>query len=144
MILGLPYNILQITIYNPEWERLFEEEKQQLQSVIGNDILDIQHIGSTAIPDVLTIPILDIGIGVQNFEAASLLIQPLTQMGYAYRGEQGVPKRHFFIKGNTETHHLHILEIESTNWKNYLLFRDYLQKNPDIAGHYSKLKIILI
>jgi GrpB-like predicted nucleotidyltransferase (UPF0157 family) len=144
MILGLPKDILKFLPYNPEWERLFEEGKQQLQSVIGNDILDSQHIGSTSIPGIIAKPILDIGIAVHNFEAAALLIEPITRIGYTYRGEQGIPKRYFFIKGNPKSHHLPILEIESTNWKNHLIFRDYLKQNPEIAKQYAELKIQLL
>lgn len=144
MILGLPKDVLQFLPYNPEWKRLFEEEKQQLQSVIGKNILDIQHIGSTSIPGIIAKPILDIGIAVHNFEQAALSIEPITRIGYTYRGEKGISKRHFFIKGNPTTHHLHMFEIESTNWKNHLIFRDYLRQNLEIVKQYAELKIQLL
>jgi GrpB-like predicted nucleotidyltransferase (UPF0157 family) len=144
MIIGLPADILQFLPYNPEWKILFEEEKQQLQSTIGNDIVDIQHIGSTSIPGIIAKPILDIGIAVNNFEEAAICIKPLEKMGYTYKGESGIPRRHWFAKGEPTTHHVHILEIHSQNWKNNLIFRDYLKRNLEIAKQYAELKMQLL
>jgi GrpB-like predicted nucleotidyltransferase (UPF0157 family) len=143
-MLGLKNNELKFLNYNPEWQKLFEEEKKLLQSTIGNQFLDIQHIGSTSIPDIIAKPILDIGLAVNNFEAASVCIEPLENIGYSYKGESGIPRRHWFVKGNPTTHHLHILEIDSQNWKNNLIFRDYLRQNSEVAQQYSKLKIKLL
>ncbi|NJO94413.1 MAG: GrpB family protein [Hydrococcus sp. RM1_1_31] len=77
MILGLPKRVLQFVPYNPIWKQLFEEEKEQLQAAVGNDILDLQHIGSTSIPGIIAKPILDIGIAVNNFEAAAVCIKTI-------------------------------------------------------------------
>jgi GrpB-like predicted nucleotidyltransferase (UPF0157 family) len=144
MTLGLPESVLRFFPYSREWQRLFEEEKQLIQSTIGNHFLDIQHIGSTSIPNIIAKPILDIGVAVNNFEAASVCVQPLEQIDYFYKGESGISRRHWFVKGNPTTHHLHILEINSQNWKNHLIFRDYLRQNSEVAQQYSKLKIQLL
>lgn len=144
MVLGLSNEILQFSPYNPLWEKLFEEEKKQLQSIIGNEILDLQHIGSTSIPGIIAKPILDIGIAVNSFEAAVICIKPLETIGYTYKGESGIPRRHWFAKGELTTHHVHILEVHSPNWKNNLIFRDYLRQNSEIAKQYAELKIQLL
>jgi GrpB-like predicted nucleotidyltransferase (UPF0157 family) len=144
MTLGLSKGVLQFFPYNPIWKKLFEEEQEQIQFAIGNYILDIQHIGSTSIPGIIAKPILDTGIAVNNFEAATVCIKPLEKMGYIYNGESGIPRRHWFAKGEPTTHHIHILEIDSQNWKNHLIFRDYLRQNPKIAKQYTDLKIRLL
>jgi GrpB-like predicted nucleotidyltransferase (UPF0157 family) len=143
-MLGLEKEELKFVNYNPEWQKLFEKEKKLLQSVIGNNILEIQHIGSTSIPGILAKPILDIGIAVDNFEAAAICIKPLAEIGYTYNGESGIPRRHWFAKGNPVTHHVHILEIDSQTWNNNLIFRDYLTQNPEIAREYAELKLKLL
>jgi GrpB-like predicted nucleotidyltransferase (UPF0157 family) len=45
----------------------------------------------------------------------------------------GIPRRHYFVKSNPRTHHLHMLEIESKEWKNHLRLRDYLRANAASA-----------
>src|SRR5947207_115171 len=92
------------------------------------------------IPGMPAKPILDIGIAVANFEEAVRCIPPMEQLGYTYKSENGIPRRHYFVKGAPRTHHVHMVEIESEGWRSNLLFRDYLIKNPETAREYGKLK----
>ncbi len=102
--------------------------------------MDIQHVGSTSIPEMPAKPILDIAVAVESFEGATLCIRPLEELGYTYRGENGIPRRHYFVKGEPRTHHLHMVEATSAMYKEYILFRDYLVQHPDIALEYALLK----
>jgi GrpB-like predicted nucleotidyltransferase (UPF0157 family) len=61
-------------------------------------------------------------------------------LGYEYRGEYGIAGRHYFVKGEPRTHHLHMVELKSDFWQSHLLFRDYLRQNPAVAGEYDNLK----
>ena len=139
-MIGLPRGVVKLAPYTAEWGRLFEEEKALLQAAIGRYVLDIQHVGSTAIPGMVAKPIIDIGIAVVSFEEASVCIQPIEQLGYEYRGEQGIPRRHFFVRGNPRTRHIHVNEIDSRDWENQVLFRDYLIQHPRWAEEYAGLK----
>jgi GrpB-like predicted nucleotidyltransferase (UPF0157 family) len=139
-MIGLEPGIVKLSPYHEEWSHLFEVEKKQLQGAIGEYVLDIQHVGSTSIPGIPAKPIIDIGIAVSNFEEAAICIAPLEQLGYVYRGENGVPRRHYFRKGNPRTHHLHMNEVTSRDWENQILFRDYLRQHPEAAQEYAALK----
>ena len=139
-MLGLPSGQLRLAPYVPNWPLLFRAEKERLFASLGNYILDVQHIGSTSIPGMPAKPILDIGIAVTNFEEATRCIPLLEQLGYSYKGENGIPRRHYFVKGEPRTHHLHIIEVASEEWKNHLLFRDYLRRTPATAQEYASLK----
>ena len=135
-----PSGQIQLLAYESRWRTLFLEERDQLQASIGEYVLDIQHIGSTSIPGMPAKPILDIGIAITNFEEDVRCIQPMEKLGYTYKGENGISRRHYFVKGVPRTHHVHMVEIESEDWKSYLLFRDYLIKNPETARSYERLK----
>lgn len=139
-MLGLASGQLCLSSYEPDWPLLFLEERERLCAGVGTYILDVQHIGSTSIPGMLAKPILDIGVAVANFEEAAGCIPPLEQLGYVYKGENGIPRRHYFVKGDPRTHHLHLLEVASEEWKNHLLFRDYLRRKREVAQAYADLK----
>jgi len=139
-MLGLPSGMIQLSPYESAWRILFLEERDRLQASIGGYVLDIQHIGSTSIPGMLAKPILDIGIAVADFETAACCIPPMEKLGYTNKGENGIPRRHYFVKGDPRTHHVHMVEIESEGWRNNLLFRDYLIKSPETAREYARLK----
>lgn len=140
MVLGLTRGSVALHPYTEEWSTLFRAEAAQLQAVIGAHVLDIQHVGSTSIPGLPAKPILDIGVAVENFEAATVCIQPLEALGYRYRGEMGIPRRHYFVKGDPVTHHLHMNEISSADWQQQIAFRDYLRQQPEAMHAYATLK----
>ena len=139
-MIGLRAGTIELVPYSPQWETLFQEERNRLTALLGQDVLDIQHIGSTAIAGMVAKPIIDIAIAVITFEAGVQCVERIESLGYIYRGEHGIPGRHYFIKGNPRTHHLHMVEIDSDDWRDNLLFRDYLHSHPDTAERYAALK----
>ena len=75
-----------------------------------------------------------------DFEEARVCIGPVEHLGYEYRSEFGIPRRHYFVKGEPRTHHIHMNEIESRDWKDQVLFRDLLIQHPELAKEYAELK----
>jgi len=140
-MIGLERGLVRLVPYTGEWKQLFEEEKGLLQTAIGQYVLDIQHVGSTAIPGMVAKPIIDIGIAVTCFEEATVCVGPVEQLGYEYRGEHGIPRRHYFVKGDPRTHHIHMNESGSRAWQNLVLFRDYLIQHAEVAEEYAALKV---
>ena len=123
---------------------MYEHEKAEILEVIGNIIVAIEHIGSTAVPGLAAKPIIDIMVAVRKLEDAKSCIQPLQTITYEYLPEleAEMPDRRFFRKGprGAGTHHLHMVEIGSDFWERHLLFRDYLRVHPEAAQQYSQLK----
>ena len=142
-MIGLEPGIVRLSPYNPEWAKLYHAEKALLTRTIGGFVRDIQHVGSTAIPGIPAKPIIDIAIAVDDFNRARECIPPLQLLGYDYRGENGIPRRHYFEKGDPRTFHIHVNEISSRNWEDQVLFRDYLIAHPKLAGEYAELKTSL-
>lgn len=132
--------------YNPDWPVMAEQEITKLQSVLQHHIIDIQHVGSTAIPQVSAKPIIDIQIAVKSLDEMKIIaVHQLQKMGYEYWDENPDPTRMFFVKGmppfgEKRTHHVHIVEQNSDHWRNKIKFRDYLRLHPEVAKEYAQLK----
>ena len=139
-IISLESGVVRVAPYAPDWKRLFNEEKTRLHGAIGDYALDIQHIGGTSIPGMMAKPIIDIAVAIPNFEEGSRCVEPIVRLGYEYRGEYGMPRRHYFVKGDPRAHHLHMVELTSVDWKEHLLFRDYLISHSNVAEEYAVLK----
>ena len=139
-MLGLHRGSVRLTPHTELWHQLFAEEEAKLRDAIGAYTLSIEHIGSTAVCGLSAKPIIDISVAVRQIADAESCVIPLEKIGYEYRGEQGIPGRHFFGKCEPRTHHLHLVEAGSDLWKNHLLFRDHLRQNPNVAAEYEKLK----
>lgn len=139
-LLGLKGGDVSVSPYREEWNILFELEKENIEETIGDYVVDIQHVGSTSIPGMSAKPVLDIAVAVRDFDQARICIEPLGGIGYEYRGENGIPRRHFFRKGFPRSHHIHMFEKSSADWKEIILFRDCLRSNQGLAGDYMRLK----
>lgn len=129
--------------YDPRWPRLYEEEKARILGAIGEHVLAVEHIGSTAVPGLGAKPILDIMVAVRNLaKDFPACIEPLRAIGYEF-----VPRSDFFESRfcclgawGASDRHLHITELNSTFWREKLLFRDYLRAHPRAARDYLHLK----
>lgn len=55
----------------------------------------------------------------------------------------GIPRCHYFVKGEPRTHHVHMVELDSQDWASTRQFRDNLIAHPDIARAYAGLKLQL-
>ncbi len=141
-MLGLPRGAVQLVPYTPMWATLIQSERARVQDALGVDALDIQHIGSTAVPGLAAKPILDLGIAVAAEAVVAACVPPLTALGYMYRGYRGSDQGHFFDQGSEQhlTHYLHMLSIGDPAWSNYLRFRDYLITHPAVRDAYMQLK----
>lgn len=128
--------------FNPNWAQQYIEEKQQILTAIGPFVLGIEHIGSTSIEGMKAKPIIDMIVGIHDITAVPQLIQPLQQVQFEYVPKLEWPDRAFFRKGlwGQGTCHVHICEINSQQWHEKLLFRDYLRLHAEAARAYASLK----
>lgn len=141
-MIGLKRGVVKLKDHNKEWSKLFDKEAKLISSAISNNLVDIQHIGSTAIPNTIAKPIIDMAVAIDDLSNIEQVVTLLEEEGYEYRGEQGIPDRHLFVKGDEEsrTHHIHVMVNTSYEWKKHILFRDYLRQHILEAEQYSELK----
>lgn len=113
--------------------------------VLGDEVVAIHHIGSTAIPNTWAKPIIDILVEVHDIERIDEFNEEMLQRGYMPRGEFGIPGRRYFRKGSDEarTHHVHAFQTGHPEIERHLNFRDYLIAHPEEAQAYGRLKGIL-
>lgn len=109
--------------------------------------MQIEHIGSTAIPGLAAKPTIDILIGIKDLEGAGGIIPLLQSAGYVYvpEFELDMPERRYFYKGRKveDDFHIHMVELESPFWKRHLAFRDHLRLHLDEVKAYEELKLAL-
>ena len=142
--LGVRNRAVRLAASNARWHEAYLLEEARIRDALGPLALDIQHFGSTSIPDIKAKPIIDILIGVRRFEDGLACIGPMEQIGYDYAGADIVPDDHIFgrgIKGETRTHLAHVVEYQGFNWRRDIFFRDRLRNDPALALAYEELKI---
>ncbi len=135
-------NNMQHHPHSPAWADSYEAEAKVIKETLGENVLDIQHIGSTAIPGIVALPIIDIAVLIPSLDEAEKYIPLLAELGYVYEKELSSVERYYFSKGNPEEYHLSLAQPHGfTYWKRQILFRDFLRKHPHIAKQYEELKL---
>lgn len=122
---------------------LYNEKKEEIKTKIGN-FFPINHVGSTAIPKIYGKNIIDILIGVNNVLEMNQVTNILKELGY-FAGENSTGNIYrFFANTKEETKsgdiHLHLVNIESDRYRDFLILKEYLLSNPEEAKKYSDIK----
>jgi GrpB-like predicted nucleotidyltransferase (UPF0157 family) len=140
--IGLKRGAVELFPYNNAWLKLFEVEKQRLLIALNGIISEIEHIGSTAIPSLAAKPLIDIIAAIDSLSDYRNAIKPLQALDYEFMPERVFVDRVFFPKGPREnrTFHLSLVEKNSKQWVDSLLFRDYLRSHVDGREKYQLLK----
>jgi GrpB-like predicted nucleotidyltransferase (UPF0157 family) len=127
--------------YRLDWKVAFKHESTKIAKILGDNLLEIYHIGSTSIPGIYAKPILDILPVVRDISLVDPLNDAFKALGYEPYGELSIPQRRYFSKGGEQrSHHIHIFPQGNPNIEHNVLFRDFLIAHPAEAQRYSLLK----
>lgn len=141
MGIGLRRGTVAVEPHTAEWEISAGRTVEQLKSILGGAAADVQHVGSTSVKGICAKPIIDIAVGVYDFDMLLALNDILEKNGFIYRG-QDHPGQHLYVCGGEDfrTHHIHAVIYGSKAWHDYVNMRDYLNCHEDDAQAYSALK----
>jgi GrpB-like predicted nucleotidyltransferase (UPF0157 family) len=142
-VLGVPPGTVRLHEYTPLWAELFRIEAAELRDALGALALDVEHVGSTAVPGLVAKPILDIAVAIRSYDMVPLCATALARLGYQYAHWVELENDYTFEKGVERTHHVHLVEHGSRQWTDYLRFRDALRANLQLARDYERTKMEL-
>ncbi|MEL6440251.1 MAG: GrpB family protein [Cyanobacteria bacterium J06621_8] len=135
--------LIEVVPHKPQWKKDFNTESQLILVALGDNLLRIHHIGSTAIPRIYAKPIIDILVEVKDLDLVTTQTIAMEELGYEAMGEFGLIGRRYFRKENhsgIRTHHVHIYKANFLEVKRHQAFRDYMIAHPQAAERYSQLK----
>jgi GrpB-like predicted nucleotidyltransferase (UPF0157 family) len=141
--LGTLFPII-LTEHKKDWAKLYDQEERILYDTIGKNIYRIDHIGSTAVEQLIAKPTIDILLEINGETNTNELIKSLESIGYIYSPQPQKPAPHMmFMKGYTlqgfqgQAYHIHVRY--AGHWDEPV-FCHYLQTHPDVAHDYGELK----
>lgn len=132
--------------HDPAWEAAYANEAEAIGGALGETIVAIHHIGSTAILGILAKPIIDILAEVRDLGEVDARAPAMMALGYQAMGEFGIAGRRYFRRSGADgarTHHVHMFEAQTPHVERHLAFRDYLRADRETARTYSDLKASL-
>jgi GrpB-like predicted nucleotidyltransferase (UPF0157 family) len=141
--------------YDPQWPVVFERLSTVLTESLGDLILRIEHVGSTAIPGLAAKPRIDLDLVIGSQIDLAAVSQKLVALGYIPQGDLGRPGREAFGRADEFTphtepptawmkHNLYVCPHDSPMLAEHVQFRDYLISHPEVAHEYALLKQELV
>lgn len=129
--------------HNADWEIKAEETIKVIKEILADQASAVEHIGSTAIKSIKAKPIIDIVVGVSDYEGILAKKDELERAGIVFRMDER-PEQLLFVVGDFEndsrSHHIHVVIYRSPEWNNYINFRDFLNADETAAKEYEKVK----
>ena len=129
--------------YDKAWKSAFEEIKKEIERVIGDLIIGIEHVGSTSVEGLSAKPIIDIDVVIKDYSVFATVVQKLETIGYIHEGDLGIKDREAFKYSNKphlQKHHLYVCPQYSEELHRHVTFRDYLKNNREAVKKYSLVK----
>ena len=126
--------------YNSQWSVFFENESRKIKSVMGENAVEIYHVGSTSVPYLAAKPIIDMILVTRDLNSARELLTS-KELRYRYKGEYNLPLRDLYGKKGDFEMYLHVHHVNNPEIELNLLFRDYLRNNEEAKKQYEAVKI---
>lgn len=129
--------------YDDTWPIMFREFAASIRDALGDEIVDLQHVGSTSIPGMSAKPQIDILVTVKNFENVTNFYSKMSGKGFTPRGDYTNEGEEYFTKDGHDgarSVSVHVLPT-GHHWAAELLaFRDYLRTHPEEMDYYRNIK----
>ena|SRR5579871_3414027 len=131
--------------HSADWASGAHREADRLAAALGENLIEIHHIGSTSIPGIRAKPILDLMPIVRDLAELDAAEARLAEIGYEWWGEFGISGRRYCTFTDCATGErrvqLHCYQSENPEIEKHLAFRDYLRAHPEIARAYEAEKL---
>jgi len=129
--------------HDSHWAANFERESAVVRTALGDILVTLHHIGSTAIPGIVAKPVIDMLAVVTDVTTLDRRAPLLEEVRYEALGEFGILGRRYFRKDSAEgvrTHQMHAFAVGSPEIDRHLVFRDYMRAHQTEAEQYAELK----
>ncbi len=141
--LGLHRHQVKLSRHSTKWRALGEQAVAKLIALCGQPALHVEHAGSTSVADLDAKRILDLVVGLEDVCRFDNLRSTLVSAHYIYRGFQHGGIGHLFVRESApgvRTIRAHGVPYPSTDWNEYVCFRDLLKAKKIVKRDYPKLK----
>ena len=140
----LPDWLQTIRPHDPAWPERFRREAERISLALGHDTLvEVQHIGSSAIPHLSSKPALDLLAVVRGDIGTPEQLETLAANGYRHFGNSPLgPEVEWVwnLEDETCVLVLHLCAPDSPCLSRALRFREYMCAHPEECARYEQLK----
>lgn len=129
--------------YDTAWKDAFEAIKKEIKTALGDLVIGIEHVGSTAVEGLCAKPCIDIDVVIKDRSVLDAVVKGLAKIGYIHEGDLGIRGREAFRyehKPHLMSHHLYVCAQDCAELHRHVTFREYLRKHPEAVEAYGRTK----
>ncbi|RKS75322.1 GrpB-like predicted nucleotidyltransferase (UPF0157 family) [Motilibacter peucedani] len=132
---------LQLRDYDERWPVVYREHERRIRRALAPADVDVEHIGSTAVPGLAAKPIVDIVVAVDDITAEEDYLDALLAAGYVLRVRE---PGHRLVRTPARDVHVHVYGRGDAAVGEYLLLRDHLRSHEEDRALYESTKRTLL
>ena len=131
---------IQLVDYNPAWPRLFAREAERVRAALGDQVLLLEHVGSTSVPGLAAKPKIDMLLVVANTADEPAYVPALEAAGYQLHIREPDWYEHRLFKGPDTDINLHVFTIGCEEIERMVRFRNWLRAHDADRDLYQRTK----
>ncbi|MDT0304203.1 GrpB family protein [Streptomonospora wellingtoniae] len=125
---------------DPKWPYLFQREADRIREALGAAALEVEHVGSTAVPGLSAKPCVDVLLTVPDSGDEAAYLPPLEAAGYALWHREPEADGHRVLRGPDVNTNVHVYGPGADEAERLRLFRDRLRADAGDRERYDRTK----
>jgi GrpB-like predicted nucleotidyltransferase (UPF0157 family) len=135
-----PATGIEVTDPDPAWPQQFDGLAGRIREALGWRVLQLEHVGSTAVPGLAAKPIIDIDLTVADPGREQDYVPALEAIGFRLARREPWWYGHRALRSDDPLCNLHVFGFDSPEIVKHRIFRDWLRGNPDERDRYAAAK----
>jgi GrpB-like predicted nucleotidyltransferase (UPF0157 family) len=135
-----PATGIEVTDPDPAWPRRYNELAGQIRRALGWRALQLEHVGSTAVPGLAAKPVIDIDLTVADPDREPDYVPALEALGFLLVIREPWRHGHRALRADEPRCNVHVYGFDSPEPVRHRIFRDWLRGNPAERDRYAAAK----
>lgn len=136
-----PETTFEIVEYDATWPATYASVAAQITETLGWRALQVEHVGSTAVPGLPAKPVIDVDLVVADPADEDAYVPALVATGFVLRVREPWWWEHRMLRLDAPRTNLHVFGPDAPEPVRHRLFRDWLRAHPDEIAVYRTAKL---
>jgi GrpB-like predicted nucleotidyltransferase (UPF0157 family) len=138
-----PQREVVVVPYDEAWRASFARADAMVRGALGERVLALEHVGSTAVPGLAAKPVIDADLTVVDSGDETAYVPALEAAGFHLRVREPDWEQHRVLTIESPPTNLHVFSPGAREPQRHALFRDWLRSHPEEREAYAALKVEL-
>jgi GrpB-like predicted nucleotidyltransferase (UPF0157 family) len=137
-----PSPLVPLVRSDPVWPRRYAKLAAVIRAALGERVLALEHVGSTAVPGLAAKPVIDIDLTVADSSDEDSYVPALERYDFVLVVREPWWYEHRLLRHRQPACHLHVFSPRCAEAARHRIFRDWLRAHPEDRELYAEAKAV--